>query len=122
MFTHGKHSIVFKRWVIALVILTFIAGIVAGIVYDYYTDNGFNCWIMIAIWISEVIPIAIIYAAYSHLENQEIQINILNEIRKVLTDNSNQTKKIDSDGIICPLCGVKNPIGAERCKKCNKKL
>lgn len=95
MYSHYEHSKIFKRWCVALVITVFILGIIAGFVfriekeplsvYGYSSSTvkpSFNWGLAFIIWISEVIPAAILYAVYSHLENQEIQINILNEIRK----------------------------------------
>ena len=150
MYTHNEHSQVFKRWCIALVVVVFILGIIAGFVfkiekeplsvYGYYSSShaksSFNWGLACIIWLSEVIPAAVLYAVYSHLENQEIQINNLNEIRKTLTEqkspvsktNSTQNvpsfKKFDEtdNSLICPMCKTRNPIGSERCRNCNSLL
>lgn len=147
MFSHKSHSAVFKRWCIVLSVAVFIFGIVAGFVFktqevsystSYYystphSESHFNWGLMFMIWLAYVIPVAILYAVYSHLENQEIQINILNEIRKTMTEPqkmpvvTNQSvtyKRLDEQDntTICTMCGAKNPIGAQRCSKCNAML
>lgn len=101
MYNHKSHSEVFKKWCIALIVVVFALGIIAGFAfaiektpdlstYGRYSntapETGFNWIVAIAIWISEVIPATILYAIYSHLENQEIQINILNLIHKKLDE------------------------------------
>lgn len=141
MFSHYSHSKVFKVWCIVLVVMVFIIGIVAGFIFKvpseriYYEDH-FNLGLAVIIWLSDVIPAAILYAVYSHLENQEIQINNLNQIRQTLSDfkfaakdNSHTVntpsnfKKYDNEDKTwtCSKCGRSNPVGAERCSYCDYK-
>lgn len=81
----------FLRWFWILIILFFIFGIVAGFVfpkqtisYSFNTKESFNWFLMLCIWLSGVIPASIIYAVYVHIENQEIQIDILRDLRKYM--------------------------------------
>ncbi len=93
MYNHKNHSKIFKRWCIALVVSVFAIGIIAGFIFkiepEYslystsYSSAKFNWLLAVMIWLSEIVPVAILYAVYSHLENQEVQINIL----KFLMDN-----------------------------------
>lgn len=90
MYNHKNHSKIFKRWCVALVVTVFAIGIIAGFIfkveleYSSYSSAKFNWLLAVMIWLSEVVPVAILYAVYSHLENQEVQINIL----KFLMDNN----------------------------------
>lgn len=89
MYNHKNHSKVFLLLYIALVAIIFIAGIVAGFVYkdglfdelssysSRYSRESFNWTLALIIWLSDIIPAAVLYAVYSHLDNQEVQINIL---------------------------------------------
>lgn len=141
MLEHKNHSKVFKRWYIALIALSFVVGIVAGFVFKTggnveispYTYNvsveeeEFNLVLMLSIWVSCIPLTAILYAVYSHLENQEVTINVLNEIR-----NKDENKKIESvtsassfaamdrenDTWKCPKCGVMNILSNSSCKNC----
>lgn len=141
MFEHKNHSKVFKRWYIALVILAFVVGIIAGFVfktggdveispYSYsvsVAEEKFNWVLMFSIWVSCIPLTAILYAVYSHLENQEVLINVLNEIR-----NKDENKRIESvtsvssfaamdrenDTWKCPKCGVVNILSNSSCKNC----
>lgn len=145
MYSHYEHSKIFKRWCVALIITVFILGIVAGFVfkveeyslYSTYSDEHFNWVLALIIWFSEVIPAAILYAVYSHLENQEIQINNLNQIRQFLNDyklsdtkathlsddakpNFKNLDKADKTWV-CSKCGKSNPVGVDRCSSCDFK-
>lgn len=106
MLYHKSHSKFFRNWCYVLLIAVFVLGIIAGFVfkvdnhtttslYEHYSSYtqpkaSFNWTLTIIIWLSEVIPAAILYAIYSHLENQEIQIEILNEIRRTTQDIKNK--------------------------------
>lgn len=146
MYSHYEHSKIFKHWCIAIVITIFILGIIVGFVfkveeyslYSTYNNEHFNWGLACIIWLSEVIPTAILYAVYSHLENQEIQINNLNQIRQFLNDyklsDTKTTHSSDNakpnfknldkpdNSLICPMCKTKNAIGAERCSNCHSLL
>ena len=145
MYSHYGHSKVFKIWCIALVVVVFIIGIVAGFIFKVqatsriYYEEHFNWGLAVIIWLSDVIPAAILYAIYSHLENQEIQINNLNQIRQTLNDfklaaketatvtttahTKSNFKKYDNLDTtwVCSNCGKSNPVGAERCSYCDYK-
>ncbi|MDO5399056.1 MAG: hypothetical protein Q4G33_14130 [bacterium] len=94
MYNHKNHSKVFLLLYIALVAIIFIAGIVAGFVFkdglfdelfsysSRYSRESFNWTLAFVIWLSDIIPAVVLYAIYSHLDNQEVQINILNAIRE----------------------------------------
>lgn len=141
MLEHKNHSKVFKRWYIALVILAFVVGIIAGVVfktggdveispYSYsvsVAEEKFNWVLMFSVWVSCIPLTAILYAVYSHLENQEITINILNVIR-----NKDEMARIDSvtpasnfaamdrdnETWKCPKCNTVNLLKDNVCKKC----
>ncbi|MGN0163937.1 MAG: hypothetical protein ACI4EA_10240 [Candidatus Ornithomonoglobus sp.] len=149
MFHHNEHSKFFKYWFIASIITVVMIGIIAGFVfsiedYSYYSADKFNWLVAIMIWISGIIPAAVLYAIYSHLDNQEVQINNLNEIRKSLDilkasgkDTGNVQRNtvaqkpsvstkprtinnvVSGDIWVCPLCKTKNPAKAKRCSNCN---
>ncbi|MDO5399057.1 MAG: hypothetical protein Q4G33_14135 [bacterium] len=144
MYNHKNHSKVFKCWYIALVIIIFIIGIVAGFAFKieptpslyslYSSKPKFNWLLAVIIWLSEVIPITILYAVYSHLENQEIQINLLNVLREntaakttdnatgyISANNVSVMRKLDEENnfLRCPNCGKSNPVGTKRCINCH---
>lgn len=146
MFEHKKHSEVFKRWYVAVVILTVIAGVVAGFVFKTggevevsslysidVTEEKFNWALMFAIWVSCVPLAAVLYAVYSHLENQEVTINILNSIRinsvsnaTVESNKAAPTAPISNFAAMdsgnetwrCPKCGTTNLMKNSECKNC----
>ncbi|MCD8391165.1 MAG: zinc finger Ran-binding domain-containing protein, partial [Firmicutes bacterium] len=102
-------------------------------IYPYYEEH-FNWALTIAVWISAVIPAAILYAVYSHLENQEIQINLLNVIsRNQMTDDYNlagtgtstssntQAPIKPANTWTCPKCRTINPNTLNRCTACDHK-
>lgn len=133
MYNHKNHSEVFKRWCIALLIIVFVLGIIAGFVFkievgSLYIRERFNWELMLIIWFSEIIPLAVLYAVYAHLENQEIQINILNDIRSKLPDkptpkretsHSNPVDVFLNSSWTCSNCGKSNLSSATRCSQCN---
>ena len=115
-YTHNERSKVFKILFIVSIIVIFILGIISGNMFDSYE---FNWMAAIMIWISGVIPVAILYAIYAHLENQEIQINNLNKIRKELAcDSQSAHKQTAEKSKTCPMCHTENPIDARRCINC----
>ena len=99
-FSHNNHSKGFKYWYIGVILMFLIGGIVAGFIFktsdaslsEYYyrhlAEEHFNWVLMISIWLSGVIPTAILHAVYAHLENQEITIDALNAIYEQ-TENLN---------------------------------
>lgn len=133
MYNHKNHSEVFKRWCTTLLGIVFILGIIAGFIFKVeegiiYTDERFNWELMLIIWFSEIVPLAILYAVYAHLENQEIQINILNDIRSKLPDkptpkretaHSNPVDAFLNSSWTCSNCGKSNLSSATRCNQCN---
>lgn len=143
MLQHKNHSEVFKRWYVAVVILAVIAGVAAGFVFKTggevevsslysidVTEEKFNWALMFAIWVSCVPLAAVLYAVYSHLENQEVTINILNSIRVSNEDSNSETSAPtmqvsnfsamdkSNDTWKCPKCGVTNLMKDRQCKNC----
>lgn len=141
---HNNHSRTFFRWFWFLVILYLIAGIAAGIVYPKPIDHAvsysldapeavFNWLLMVLVWLSGVIPTAIIYAVYAHLENQEIQIDMLASIREANRQNAGPQSKVHENELnqpaavnihstwVCKRCGATNQSYDERCMKCDGK-
>ncbi len=141
---HKNHSRVFFRWFWVTLIAYIAIGIVAGFLfpkpvditslYSFDEETKFNWLLMIGVWISGIIPEAIIYAVYSHLENQEIQIDILDNIYKI-SNGTNTPKSVDTNRNsyrntsaanrqatwVCPQCGTTNQPYNERCTNCDNK-
>lgn len=142
MLQHKNHSEVFKRWYVAVVIIAVIAGVVAGFVFKTggevevsslysidVTEEKFNWALMFAIWVSCVPLTAVLYAVYSHLENQEVAINLLNAIHNDTRDRktSNSGSSSSSNFLVmdrnnetwrCPQCNTVNLLKDAACKNC----
>lgn len=143
MLNHNYHSEVFKRCCILLVLITVIVGVIAGFVfktggdaeissYGYYisaSEPKFNWLLMISIWISCLPLAAILYAVYSHPENQEITINLLNAIYNDINNEKNNNNEsspltnflaMDKDNKTwrCPQCNTVNLLKDTACKNC----
>ena len=94
---HRYHSTYFKRWAIIAEIVFLLSGIIAGFLFKtvdvsskYYSlsETHFNWLLMLSVWSMSVVPVSILYGVYSHLENQEIQIDILREIYETQSLNT----------------------------------
>lgn len=131
LFYHKEHSELFKKLTIAIIIIYVIAGIAIGFVfpkeiqtsfyYSFEVETEFNWLMMLVVWFSGIIPTALVYAVYAHLDNQEVTINVLNDIR---SKHIKSTERPVSSGMkkVCPMCHTENPIGADRCENCNALL
>ena len=135
---HNNHSRVFKTWFIIAEILFVVIAIALGFIFktstvestSYYglitePEEHFNWGLTITFYLSSIPLTAVLYAVYSHLENQEILINIVDEIsRKMDTqaqapNNANDVGTVSS-GVtwICSKCGGSNPSNSPMCKSC----
>ena len=90
-----ENSNVFKIWAIILAVVFFVAGIVAGFMFKvetgyYITREEFNYALMIAMWFSGILPVLASYAVYAHLQNQEMQIRTLLQIKYLLTKDESE--------------------------------
>lgn len=89
---HNNHSKVFKIWYIITEILFFALAVISGFIFeetDIWGDRSYNWLWAIGIYISSIPITAILYAIYSHLENQEIQIDLSGEIVEELRKRNN---------------------------------
>ena len=82
----------FKNLAVILAILFFIAGIASGFVFktaedsSLFSEEKFNYVLMISVWLSGAFPVIISYAAYAHFRNQELQIQIMSQIKDALLE------------------------------------
>lgn len=135
--THKNHSKYFKIWYIVAEIAFILLAIILGFVFKtsdsnlLYSEEHFNWGLAISIWVSSVIPISVLYAVYAHLENQEIQIDIMyqtyheickqNTPSKVIRTSSNtSTTSTTSSNAnwTCKKCGHINKLNSMQCADC----
>lgn len=128
MLKHNNHSNRIRIIAIVATVIFIIIGIITGYVL--------NAFALLSIWLYAAIQAIAFYIVYAHIQNQEIQIENLNEIRDALNSSkkksevikgnasSNMSNKTDNPRTtgptwVCPLCKTENPLGAKRCSNCN---
>ncbi len=128
MYNHKRHSKVFKSWLILVEIVYFIIAIIAGFIIKTAQET-FNWSLALLVWASNVPLLAILYAVYSILDNQENQIDISYKILEKLQNSQCHNKSVDksilsnlasesldsNNAWICPKCGDKNKQSSMQC-------
>lgn len=129
-----NHSSTFKIWLIIVEIVYIIAAIIAGFVFkveSFYGKDSFNWGLCIIVWASNFPIFAILYAIYSHLDNQEFQMMISDKILEELKNTQytkgntasnpntvHTTVNSASNTWICPKCDTRNKSSDIQCINC----